>query len=159
MLYTRPQLKLLLALAAIFLVGLGVREWRAGFPAAADRLERFDREDVPSATPLIARPPAPPPQLRADQGVPAPGAPSGDPPLVVRVAKSPPPGAPLDLNSASADELARLPGVGLGLAQRILNERQRRGRFESPEALRHVLGLGPKKLAAIRDLVTVVDAP
>ena len=161
MLYTRPQLKLLLALAAIFLVGLGVREWRAGFPAAADRLERFDREDVPPATPLIARPPAPPPQPRADHGVAAqpPGAPSADPPLVVRVAKSPPPAAPLDLNSASADELARLPGVGLGLAQRILDERKRRGRFESPEALRHVLGLGPKKLAAIRDLVTIIDAP
>src|SRR5262249_29000968 len=41
----RPQLTLLLLLAAIALAGLGVREWRAGFPDAAERLDRFDRED------------------------------------------------------------------------------------------------------------------
>ena len=35
--YSRPQLKLLLLLAAIFLAGLGVREWRMGFPDAAER--------------------------------------------------------------------------------------------------------------------------
>src|SRR5215831_17926501 len=43
--YSRPQLKLLVLLAAILLAGLGVREWRAGFPDAAERLDRFDRED------------------------------------------------------------------------------------------------------------------
>ena len=51
--------------------------------------------------------------------------------------------------------LARLPGVGPGLAQRILEERDRRGRFDSPEALRQVMGVGPKKLSALRALVTV----
>jgi competence protein ComEA len=61
---------------------------------------------------------------------------------------------PLDLNEASAEQLARLPGVGPGLARRIVEERQRRGRFEGPEGLRSVLGLGPRKLAALRDLVT-----
>jgi competence protein ComEA len=53
--------------------------------------------------------------------------------------------------------LARLPGVGSGLAQRIVEERERRGRFDSPEALRYVLGMGPKKLAAIRPFITVRD--
>ena len=62
---------------------------------------------------------------------------------------------PLDLNRATVAELARLPGVGPGLAQRIIEERERRGRFDSPEALRQIVGLGPKKLAALRDLVTV----
>lgn len=55
------------------------------------------------------------------------------------------------------DELSRLPGVGPGLAGRILAERERRGRFESPDALRYVLGMGPKKLAAIRELVVVSE--
>ena len=64
---------------------------------------------------------------------------------------------PLDINRASLDELARLPGVGQSLAGRILAERERRGRFESPDALRYVLGMGPKKLAAIRELVIVSD--
>ena len=53
------------------------------------------------------------------------------------------------------EQIARLPGIGPGLARRILEERQRRGRFDSPEALRQILGVGPKKLAALRDLITV----
>jgi len=64
---------------------------------------------------------------------------------------------PLDINRASLDELSRLPGVGHGLAGRIVAERERRGRFESPDALRYVLGMGPKKLAAIRELVVVSE--
>src|SRR6267378_3573557 len=60
--YSRPQLKLLFLLAAVFLVGLGVREWRAGFPDAAERLERFDREDPP--------PPIPPAPARRRAGRP-----------------------------------------------------------------------------------------
>ena len=46
-----PQIRLLLVLATILLAGLGIREWRAGFPDAALRLERFDRAE-PSA-PLL----------------------------------------------------------------------------------------------------------
>jgi len=53
------------------------------------------------------------------------------------------------------DQIARLPGIGPALARRILEERERRGRFDSPERLRQILGLGPKKLAALRDLITV----
>ena len=64
---------------------------------------------------------------------------------------------PLDLNRASADEISRLPGVGPSLARRIVEERDRRGRFESPDGLRGILGLGPKKLAALREHVTVGD--
>src|SRR5262245_1448969 len=153
MLYTRAQLKLLLALAATLLIGLGVREWRAGFPELADRLERFDREE-----------PAPPPpaDARAERAVPSaadePAAARGGPSPreSARLSPAPPPAdaGPLDINRATTDELARLPGVGRRLAERILKERERRGRFESPEALREVLGMGPKKLAAIRELIT-----
>jgi len=62
---------------------------------------------------------------------------------------------PLDLNRASVDQIARLPGVGPSLARRIVDERERVGRFDSPDSLRGVLGLGPKKLAALREHVTV----
>ena len=72
-------------------------------------------------------------------------------------APEPAPIKPLDVNRAAVAELAALPGVGPGLAQRIVEERERRGRFDSPEALRYVLGMGPKKLAAIRRFVTVSD--
>lgn len=139
--YSRSQLRLLLALAAILLVGLAVGEWRAGFPDAAERLERFDREEEP-----LLPSPLPPPTPGAPR--PRPASPPASGP-----AAATPAARPVDLNRASADELARLPGVGPGLARRIVQERERRGRFDSPETLREVLGLGPKKLAAIRHLV------
>jgi len=142
-LYSVPQLRLLILLALTLLIGLGVREWRAGFPDAALRLERFDRDEP--AGPLLGEPPPAPP--------PAPARPS--PPAAATPETAPL--KPLDVNRAAAAELAALPGVGSGLAQRIVEERERRGRFESPEALRYVLGMGPKKLAAIRRFITVSD--
>lgn len=144
MLYSLPQLRLLILLALTLLAGLGAREWRAGFPDAALRLERFDRDEP--VMPLVAE---------------APGAPT--PPAPVRATPAPPvspapaPIKPLDVNRAAAVELAALPGVGPGLAQRIVEERERRGRFDSPDALRYVLGMGPKKLAAIRRFITVSE--
>ena len=132
MLYSRPQLRLLLVFAALFLAGLGVREWRAGFPDMADRLERFDREEA--LPPLL--PPARGESRSVSSRAPAKVAsvagttPSSEP----RGAPPPPPATPdprpLDLNRASAAELSRLPGVGAALAQRIVQERERRGRFE-----------------------------
>jgi competence ComEA-like helix-hairpin-helix protein len=155
--YSRPQLKLLLLLAAIFLAGLGVREWRMGFPDAAERLERFDREDPPPPIPPAPRSRAAPRWSAARTESPAP--PGALPPPPPRTAAAPPaPIAdprPLDLNRASAEEISRLPGVGPSLARRIVEERDRRGRFESADGLKGILGMGPKKLAALREHVTV----
>jgi len=152
MLYSRPQLSLLLLLGVALLAGLAVREWRAGFPDAAARLETFDRDESgnsPGPTPItgpprLARPPRPPR---------VPSAPVAAERLVSQE-PTPADPRPLDLNEATAEQLARLPGVGPGLARRIVEERQRRGRFEGAEGLRSVLGLGPRKLAALRELVT-----
>jgi len=68
--------------------------------------------------------------------------------------KPPPPGTPLDLNSASRDDLLRLPGVGGATADRIIDERTHGGRFARVEDLCRVRGIGPKKLAALRPYVT-----
>lgn len=163
MLYSRAQLRLLLVVAAMLLAGLGVREWRERFPNAALRLERFDQRapslHSPPSAELSAAPSAPSTTDSPSASAP----PSADPgPSGSRIhrerAEPPPPvvdARPLDLNRATVDELARLPGVGPSLARRILDERERRGRFDSPDALRQVMGVGPKKLAALRDLVTV----
>jgi competence ComEA-like helix-hairpin-helix protein len=153
MLYSRPQLRVLLVLAAIFLAGFGVKQWQARFPETAQWLERFDREEVLGAAPVSGDPP--PAAIRKPDSTDA-GSARGE----TRAEPTHAPEAdarPVDINRASVAELARLPGVGPGLAQRILDERQRRGRFESPDALRRVVGIGPKKLGALRDLVTTAD--
>lgn len=161
--YPGPQLRLLILLALTLLMGLGVREWRAGFPDAAQRLERFDREEDAAILPE----PVPARPAPASPSAPRVGAPVG-PDALPRVSESsrPAPGLapapvpaadPLDVNRADVPALARLPGVSPALAQRIVEERERRGRFDSPEALRYVLGMGPKKLAAIRPFITVRD--
>lgn len=62
---------------------------------------------------------------------------------------------PVDLNTATLEQLDALPGVGPATAKAILAERGKRGRFKSVEDLLDVRGIGPAKLDAIRDLVTV----
>lgn len=61
----------------------------------------------------------------------------------------------VDLNTASADELVRLPGIGEVLAGRIIAYRKERGRFTSIDGLLAVSGIGPKVLEQLRDQVTV----
>jgi competence protein ComEA len=56
----------------------------------------------------------------------------------------------IDLDRASAEELARLPRVGPGLAARIVADREEHGPFGSLEALGRVAGVGPTLLVAIR---------
>jgi len=61
----------------------------------------------------------------------------------------------VDINRADATELQRLPGIGPVLASAIIEERRRNGLFEAPEDLLRVRGIGPTRLAALRDLVVV----
>lgn len=62
---------------------------------------------------------------------------------------------PVHLNSATADQLEQLPGVGPALAQRILDWRTEHGRFSSIGELQQVHGLGPSKFAALRQWVAL----
>lgn len=65
------------------------------------------------------------------------------------------PGSPLNLNSATLEQLDGLPGVGPVLAQRILDYRAQHGNFRSVEQLREVGGIGEAKFADLRGLVVV----
>jgi competence protein ComEA len=75
------------------------------------------------------------------------------PAAVGPLGSSPP--SPLDLNSATADELDTLPGVGPATAQAIVGYRSKHGPFRSVDDLTEVQGIGPAKLEALRDLVRV----
>lgn len=63
--------------------------------------------------------------------------------------------ASIDINRADAAALESLPGIGPKTASEIIRHREERGRFASVEDLLSVKGIGPAKLSAIRDLVTV----
>jgi competence protein ComEA len=65
------------------------------------------------------------------------------------------PGAPIDLNTATTAQLEELPGIGPVLAQAIIDERTRRGGFDSVNELLDVSGIGDARFADIEALVTV----
>lgn len=62
---------------------------------------------------------------------------------------------PLNLNTATAQQLESLPGVGPSIAAAIVEHRERIGGFASVDGLLAVSGIGPAKLDQIRGLVAV----
>lgn len=64
------------------------------------------------------------------------------------------PTAKVNLNTATADELQTLPGIGPAMAQRILTWRGQHGHFDSINQLREVGGIGDTRFAKLESLVT-----
>lgn len=64
-------------------------------------------------------------------------------------------GFPININTAGAQELDRLPGVGPVLASAIIARRTQFGPFERPEDLKNVPGIGEKTYAKMAPFVTV----
>ncbi len=61
----------------------------------------------------------------------------------------------ININTASADELCRLDGIGEGLAGRIVEYRVKHGDFEAPEDIMEVSGISEKRFEAICDDITI----
>ena len=66
--------------------------------------------------------------------------------------------APVNLNTATADQLATIPGVGAKMAERIINYRQKNGGFKKIEDLMNVSGVGEKSFLKMKPLITVTAA-
>ena len=61
----------------------------------------------------------------------------------------------ININSATAEELEQLPGIGPSTAQKIVSDRMANGSFKSPDDLKRVTGIGDKKFETISALICV----
>ena len=64
---------------------------------------------------------------------------------------------PININTATAEQLQALPGIGTTYAQRIVDYRKANGPFTSPTQLLNVKGIGEARLTSIWDYITIGD--
>ncbi len=104
----------------------------------AARLKDGDKLTIPAAGTQIALPPASQPTTSK--------------------AKSSPqatPSAPVNINTATLEELQTLPGIGATRAQQIIDYRQAHSGFKSIDELQNITGIGPATFEKLKDMVTV----
>lgn len=62
---------------------------------------------------------------------------------------------PININTATEEEMALLDGIGPALAARIISYRETNGLFSSKEDIMKVKGIGPKKFAKFKDSISI----
>src|SRR5260370_237838 len=73
----------------------------------------------------------------------------------VDAGKKKPPGKPVNVKTATSQELQQGPGIGPATAEKILQMRKSYGAFKSVDDLLAIRGLGPKRLEKMRKYLTV----
>jgi comEA protein len=76
---------------------------------------------------------------------------------VAFAAAKPAPTGKINVNTATAQQFATLPGVGEKLATRIVDYRQKSGGFKSVQELMNVQGIGEKNFAKLQQYLTSSD--
>lgn len=61
----------------------------------------------------------------------------------------------ININTADADQLIKLKGIGPALAQRIIEYREQNGAFNSIDEIKNVRGIGDKKFSDIKDKIAI----
>lgn len=122
---------------------------------AANGGEEADAVSIRSGAPVVLElEEALGPEVAADSVASAQEPVAEPPPLPARRSARQAP-ARTGINTASAAELDRLPGIGPALAGRILAYRQQHGRFTRAEQLVEVRGIGPKTFEKMKPWVVV----
>jgi competence protein ComEA len=65
------------------------------------------------------------------------------------------PATPVNINTATVDQLDGLPGIGPKMAARIIDYRQKNGGFKKLEDLMNIQGIGEKNFLKLKPLVTL----
>lgn len=143
---TQSEARVLLVLALLFGLGLGAQQWQAHPrplpPAAyADATQHFQQASSENIAPTAA-----PTAVEAEE-------PTSKPRKTYRKKALPP--APIDLNTATAGDLQRLPRIGPKLAARILAYREAHGSFRRVQDLTRVRGIGQKTLTKLAPYLVV----
>jgi len=68
------------------------------------------------------------------------------------LAKKKPPAKPVNINTATSEELQQVPGIGPATAEKILQMRKSYGAFKSVDDSLAIRGLGPKRLEKMRSI-------
>jgi len=79
--------------------------------------------------------------------------------LAEQKSKKEPPAQPLDLNTATVEELTKLPEIGEATAKAIVRFREKSGPFRRVEDLLAVRGITKRRIEKLRPLVTVAVPP
>ena len=66
-----------------------------------------------------------------------------------------PPAKPVNINTATSEQLQTVPGIGPATAEKIIQMRRSYGAFKSVDDLRAIRGIGPKRLEKMRKYLTV----
>lgn len=133
---------------------LGLLARSAGSVAAVVALALLGAMPQASAHVQLEAASSMPPQPPEPAAIPASTA-HGSGSAVAATSTAPPAAAAIVLNTATSEELQRLPGVGAKRAAAILALRERLGRFRRVEDLLRVKGIGRKSLKRIAPLVVL----
>ncbi|MED5813115.1 ComEA family DNA-binding protein [Mycolicibacterium sp. 050232] len=101
----------------------------------------------------IEAPPGQPATMGSSVAGDAPASSGGAPSAGSTKTRPGPPSGPVDLNTATVEDLDALPGVGPVTAEAIVSWRAAHGRFDSVDQLGDVDGIGPARLEKLRELV------
>ena len=98
------------------------------------------------SSPLVAQRGAPKPQAGGGRAT--------KPPVIATVSST----EVINLNSATATQIATLPGIGLKTADLVVQYRAKNGPFKKIEEIMNVRGIGEKSFLKIKDRLSVAEA-